>query len=505
MILKAGDLVTQRQLIERDSLFEGRFRVLDLLGRGERGDTYLVDCPPQAAPFVLKVMDASLVHTPGLRRQFAREARRAAQVPSGYVLPILEANIDRATSRPWFTTPLVRGENLAERVAREGAQPPPEIHALLDALGRALGQAHARGIVHSDLTPENVHLGPRRPFAMALRELTLSRFVASACAARGELVGSAQWMAPEQLEAGRRLAPSANVWSLGLLIFYAVVGRPYWWHASPKQEPSRELLREILHAPFAPASERARALGWHGALPSWLDAWFARCVSRDSAQRFATASAALELVARMGDERLLELAEEFDDEERTAVAIRRPPATNVSRSLPPGLVAEVKGEGGRRDGRAGTTLGLVLAGAAILAASLLGRTGAKREQHPGSIAAVVADAEATPTVAEATPTPSPDPSTAPAPDDAKVVPSPFDLEAAVRALSAVHYGICVVRQPGKIAISFAPDGRVSRVFVVRGHFEPQTLGCLVERFGAARTHPFGGDVQTITAEIAATR
>jgi Protein kinase domain len=504
--------MTQRQVIERDSLFEGRFRVLDLLGRSERGDTYLVDCPPQAAPFVLKVMDASLVLTPVLRRQFAREARRAARVPSGYVLPILEADIDRATSRPWFTTPLVRGENLAERVAREGSQPPSEIHALLDALGRALGLAHARGIVHYDLTPENVHLGPRRPFAMALRELTVSRFVAAACAARGELVGSAQWMAPEQLEPGRRLAPSANVWSLGLLIFYAAVGRPYWWHASPDREPSRELLREILHAPIVAASERARALGWHGALPAWLDTWFARCVERDRTKRFATASAALELVARMGDERLLGLAEELDDEERTGVAMRRPPATKVSRSLPAGLVAEVRSEGVGRDGRAGTTFGLVLAGAAILAAFVLARTGVKREQHPASMVAVVADAARTfeaptpepPSPAEATPTPSPAQSVGPEPDDAKQA-SLFDLEAAIRALSEVHYGICAVRQPGKLAISFAPDGRVSRVFVVRGHFDPQPLGCLVERFGAARTPPFSGEVQTITAEIAVTR
>jgi len=306
------------------------------------------------------VMDASLVQTSTLRRRFVSEAMRTARVPSGHILPTLEAGIDRAASRPWFTTPLLRGESLAERVAREGGQPHSEVYALLEALAGALGQAHARGIVHYDLTPENVHLGARRPFAMALRELTVSRFVATACAARGELVGSAQWMAPEQLDAGRRLAPSANVWSLGLLIFYAAVGRPYWWNASPDREPSRELLREILHAPIVAASERAHELGGEGALPPWLDAWFARCVARDTTKRFATASAALEVVARMGDDRLLGLAEELDDEERTSVPIRCLPAqTTASRSLPPGLVAEVKSEGARRDGRAGTTLGLV--------------------------------------------------------------------------------------------------------------------------------------------------
>jgi hypothetical protein len=531
MTRKTGNLVTQRQALERDSLFEGRFRVLDFLGGSERGDTYLVDCPPQAAPFVLKVMDASLVQTPVLRKQFACEAMRTAQVPSGHVLQTLDAGIDRAASRPWFTTPLLRGEVLAERVAREGAQTPSEVYALLDALANALGQAHARGIVHYDLTPENVHLGPRRPFAMALRELTVSRFVATACAARGELVGTAQWMAPEQLDAGRRLGPSANIWSLGLLIFYAAVGRPYWWNASPDREPSRELLREILHAPIVAASERARALGGDGLLPPWFDAWFARCVSRDSTKRFATASAAFDLVARMGDSRLLGLAEELDDEERTRVPIRRPAAQpKASRSLPPGLVAEVKREGGQHDGRAGSTLGLALAGAAILAALSLARTGVRLEPHRGPIAPVTAGHTSTaiplslPSPAKPTPILTPSQSLGPAASEAKLAPamgapssnglldhagggpaSPFDLKATFNALGAVHYGICAVTGPGTIAISFAPSGHVSPVSVLRGHFAQTTLSCLVARFGAARTRPFRGEAQTVTAEIAATR
>jgi hypothetical protein len=383
------------------------------------------------------------------------------------------------------------------------------------------------------LTPLNVHLGPRRPFAMALRELTVSRFVATACAARGELVGTAQWMAPEQLDAGCRPGPSANVWSIGLLIFYAAVGRPYWWNASPDREPSRELLREILHAPIVAASERARALGSEGLLPPWFDAWFARCVARDSTKRFATASAAFELVERMGDNRLLGLAEELDDEERTRVPIRSPvAASKASRSLPPGLVAEVKREGEQHDGHAGSTIGLVLAGAAILAALSLALTGARRGPHPGAMATVHATAAgpstavplSQPSPAKPTPIPTPDQSVDSADNEAKRAPatgapssnvlldnagggeaSPFDLKATLKALGAVHYGICAVADPGKIAVSFAPSGRVSAVSVVRGHFAQTTLGCLVARFGAAQTRPFRGEAQTVTAEIVATR
>jgi hypothetical protein len=83
--------------------------------------------------------------------------------------------------------------------------------------------------------------------------------------------------------------------------------------------------------------------------------------------------------------------------------------------------------------------------------------------------------------------------------------SPFDLEATLKALGTVHYGICAVLQPGKIVISFAPSGRVSRVTVLRGRFDQTTLGCLATRFGAARTQPFRGEAQSVTADVAPTR
>jgi hypothetical protein len=279
---------------------------------------------------------------------------------------------------PWFTTPLLRGEVLAERVAREGAQTLSEVHALLDALAGALGQAHARGIVHYDLTPENVHLGPRRPFAMALRELTVSRFVATVCAAHGR-----------QSSAGARRG-----------------ARRRGTHQGPDTPPR----------------------GAHQSQPQ--------------------------------------------------------PASGPGR----------RGEEGRGTARRACWLD-----ATAMPLSL-------------------------PSAAEPTPILTPDQSLGPAPNEAKLAPamgapssnvlldhagggqaSPFDLKAALKALGAVHYGICAVADPGEIAISFAPSGRVSTVSVLHGRFAQTTLGCLVARFGAARTRPFRGEAQTVTAEIAATR
>jgi hypothetical protein len=81
----------------------------------------------------------------------------------------------------------------------------------------------------------------------------------------------------------------------------------------------------------------------------------------------------------------------------------------------------------------------------------------------------------------------------------------FNLQATLDALRDVHYGSCVLRASGRIAISFAPSGRVSGVRVLRGRFDDAATACLLARFGAARTPAFHGETQTVTAEIAATR
>ena len=110
-------------------------------------------------------------------------------------------------------------------------------------------------------------------------------------------LGTPLWMAPEQTSARAGITPATDVWALGLMAFYLLVGRSYW------RDPAStmELLREIVIEPLEPASARARALGFPAGVPAGFDAWFARCVVRDPAQRFASASQAwAELEALLG-------------------------------------------------------------------------------------------------------------------------------------------------------------------------------------------------------------
>jgi serine/threonine protein kinase len=101
-------------------------------------------------------------------------------------------------------------------------------------------------------------------------------------------------MAPEQTEHSSKIRPAADVWALGLIAFYLLTGRIYWLGAYSEGASAMTLLREVCFDPIVPASQRAAEYGVGHLVPAGFDAWFARCVVRESEARFADASRVLE-------------------------------------------------------------------------------------------------------------------------------------------------------------------------------------------------------------------
>jgi serine/threonine protein kinase len=564
-------------LLARGSTFAGRFRIVEILGGGEMGAAYVVGAPPTRR--VLKVMEPALVKQDALRKRFVAEAKATAGVASAHILKTLDAGIDRETGRPWFTTDLLEGGDLSARVSREGRCPLPEVARILTALGDALGKAHALGLVHYDLTPENVHFDSGSPGAIKLRELTISRLVSDACAAEHDLIGTAIWMPPEQFEVGHALTPAANVWSLGLLAFYAATGRPYWTQASDDPAPSKALLREILSEPLAGASERATELGCQGVLPANFDAWFARCVTREPADRFAEARAAHVFFAekvgvtsaappRRKSERPSAPGAVGvpDDPDRTTPWLEAPTQPKARRNVLAAAVAEAKAgpasspppppptesapnaaaadrpapSGKRRALGALALLPLVallgvwllrnlpaslrapaaaptrgaLESATAAAAPLPAATVSSPVLLSGTGVTEGAQAGAIPTADGASPA-------SPTPDAAGAGPTlasqtfsvgeaqgdvaPYDVATALKALNRVYYGGCTVPSSGKLAVTFAPIGRVKKVVILQGDYDAETASCLMARFGTATLPPFRGGPQTVTGAVVPTR
>ena len=196
----------------------GPYRVLRPLGSGGMGEVYLgVDERPGAAvaEVAVKVLRPELQADEAFRRRFARELDAVRRVHGRSVARVLDANLQAA--QPWIATEYVPGPTL--RDARSGV----DLHALAAGLARALADIHAAGVVHRDLTPSNVLLGPDGPrvvdFGIAWFDdtTTLTR--------TGMVLGTPAWMAPEQLGDDRHTAAS-DVWAWGAVLAYAATGRP---------------------------------------------------------------------------------------------------------------------------------------------------------------------------------------------------------------------------------------------------------------------------------------
>ncbi len=285
------------------SLFAGDYRVERLLARGGMGAVYVAQQLSTGRERALKLMHPLLAQDGGMRRRFEQEARIGSRIKSAHVVEVIAAGIDDESGMPWLAMELLEGEDLAAYVERRGPLPAAEVEQILAQACHALAAAHAVGVVHRDLKPENIFLSRAHqqgaPTIVKLLDLGIAKMVAEASARDTAAVGTPLWMAPEQT--GGTVGPQADVWAIGLLAFWMLSGRGYWRcsHQQDSEPSLMHVLREVVVDPLEPASVRAANFGGAARLPGGFDAWFARCVARDPAERFAHAGEAHESLARL--------------------------------------------------------------------------------------------------------------------------------------------------------------------------------------------------------------
>lgn len=274
----------------------GDFRLERELARGGMGGVWIAEQLSTGQQRAVKLMHPTLIAQGRMRERFEQEARVGARIPSEHVVEVIAAGVDPEMGIPWLAMELLRGEDLAAFAARRGPLPAHELLPIFRQLCHALGAAHSVGVVHRDVKPENVFLANVHS-AEASRQVKVLDFGIAKLAAEAKESGTGQvgtplWMAPEQSEQHAAITPAADVWALGLIAFRLLSGRPYWRTANDPSATLSALFRETLMEPLVPASERARELGVEAFLPPGFDAWFARTVARDPAQRFPEANAA---------------------------------------------------------------------------------------------------------------------------------------------------------------------------------------------------------------------
>jgi eukaryotic-like serine/threonine-protein kinase len=272
----------------------GDFRMLRVVRSGGMGAVYAALQLSTGKERAIKVMHPDLVADPRLRERFEQEARVGALIDSDHVVEVIAAGVDAGTGVPWIAMELLEGQDLADYVSDRGCLSLAETAEVLRQMCHALAAAHAAGVVHRDLKPDNVFVARVRsvsaPTSIKILDFGIAKVAAQAKTTVTAMVGSPAWMAPEQTDPRAVITPATDVWAVGLMTFWLLTGKPFWQTALDPASSMHALMRELLFQPIQPASARAAELGLGARLPPGFDAWFARCVSREPQDRFASAA-----------------------------------------------------------------------------------------------------------------------------------------------------------------------------------------------------------------------
>ena len=268
----------------------GGYRIEQRIGRGGMAVVYRAVDDRAGRAVALKVLAPGLARDSSFRARFVRESRAAAAVRHRHVLPVYGAG--EADGHLFIAMRHVRGGDVRQLLRRHGPLPPGIAWTVVAQVGSGLDAAHARGLVHRDVKPANMLLetpawpAGAGPVHAYLADFGVSKQVlAERLTATGQIVGTLDYISPEQLE-GQRLDGRADQYSQACAAFELLSGTP----------PFRRGQGEAIiyaHLSDPPPSLAAR----RPELPAAADDVLARALAKGSAGRFASCT---EFAARLG-------------------------------------------------------------------------------------------------------------------------------------------------------------------------------------------------------------
>ena len=233
------------------------------------------------SPVAIKLLDGAISHNQQMLARFTREAQAAALLRSPHVVQILDVGVEDGNA--FIAMELLRGESLADRVARLQQLPAEEVILFSSQVLRAIAKAHEAGIIHRDLKPANIFICAEEPEFAKVLDFGVAKVTAGELSAAGGggtqpgvMIGTPYYMSPEQMRA-RDVDVRADLWSIAVIAYECMVGaRPF------TGEELGELVIASCTGPVPVPSQ-------HAAVPAGFDEWFAKATERERDRRFATA------------------------------------------------------------------------------------------------------------------------------------------------------------------------------------------------------------------------
>ena len=262
----------------------GRYSLDRELGRGGMGIVYLARDVALDRPVAIKLLPPDMAQDGELKDRFLREARIAAQLSHPNIVPI--HLVEEKDGLVFFVMAFVEGESLSERVRRQGPLRPAEATRVIQEVAWALAYAHGRGVVHRDIKPDNILMERATGRAM-VSDFGIARSTAApALTAHGLILGTLQYMAPEQASPDGPVDGRADLYALGITAFFTLTGRlPFEADTAPA------LIAAHLLEPPPPLA----GLAPH--VPARLAAAVEKCLAKDPAARWPNGEALAAAVA----------------------------------------------------------------------------------------------------------------------------------------------------------------------------------------------------------------
>ncbi len=262
-------------------------RLVRHLGQGGMGSVWVGEHIALETQVAVKFISALVqqMGAPGVLDRFKREAKAAAKIKSPHVVHIYDHGVT-GDGAPFIVMELLEGESLGQRLERCKTVSLTEAAAIMAQVAKGLGVAHKLGIVHRDIKPDNIFLTRAGDeLLVKVLDFGIAKLASSSGKTRGltgsrMLLGTPDYMSPEQLLRPKETDYRADLWSLAVAVYEAITGRvPF------VGETDTALAIAVTTGEFTPPSQFGIGL------PQELDGWFEQSLRLDPKQRFVSAKA----------------------------------------------------------------------------------------------------------------------------------------------------------------------------------------------------------------------
>jgi beta-lactam-binding protein with PASTA domain/predicted Ser/Thr protein kinase len=259
--------------VERDTLIDGRYRVLKRLGAGGMAEVYCAEDQQLGRRVALKLLHRRFADDEQFVERFRREASSAAGLSHPNIVGIFDRGEWDGTY--YIAMEFVEGRTLKDIIRDRGPAPPEAAADITLQILRAAGYAHKRGIVHRDIKPHNVLIDTEG--RVRVTDFGIARAGVSDMTETGSVMGTAQYLSPEQAQ-GRPVDARSDLYSTGIVLYELLTGRvPF-----DAESPVSVALMQVSEPPVPPMEVNPE-------VPPALDAVTLRAMEKDPGRRYQDA------------------------------------------------------------------------------------------------------------------------------------------------------------------------------------------------------------------------